>query len=220
MGARTGTDVDAANLNKLFRDLGFDVIMKQNQTVEQMHRLMVDESKKDHKDCDCVGVAVLSHGDQGVLYGIDHTIEIDKLIEPFKLCPSLAGKPKLFFFQACRGTELDHGQELDDAEAEQPRDKIARIPIEADFLYAYSTTPGYFSWRNSNKGSWFVQALYQQLSNPANRDLDLGRILTRVNYTVAYEFESNAAQAHMNKKKQVPSVVSMLTKDLYFTPKK
>ena len=28
------------------------------------------------------------------------------------------------------------------------------LPTEADFLYAYSTVPGYYSWRNSAKGSW------------------------------------------------------------------
>jgi len=49
--------------------------------------------------------------------------------------------------------------------------------------------------------------------------LDFVSLLTRVNYEVAYEFESNAAQAHMTRKKQVPSIVSMLTKELYFTRK-
>jgi len=28
------------------------------------------------------------------------------------------------------------------------------LPSEADFLYAYSTVPGYYSWRNSQRGSW------------------------------------------------------------------
>ena len=41
-------------------------------------------------------------------------------------------------------------------------------------------------------------------------------ILTRVNHIVAYEFESNAQKAHMRKKKQIPSIVSQLTKRLYF----
>jgi len=49
--------------------------------------------------------------------------------------------------------------------------------------------------------------------------LDFVRLLTRVNYEVAYEFESNAAQAHMTRKKQIPSIVSMLTKDLFLTQK-
>ena len=49
--------------------------------------------------------------------------------------------------------------------------------------------------------------------------MDLVRMLTRVSRMVAYDFESNAAQQHMNRKKQVPSIVSMLTKDVYFTSK-
>ena len=43
--------------------------------------------------------------------------------------------------KACRGTELDEGTEVDDAIGEGP-EPPQRIPIEADFLYAYSTTPG------------------------------------------------------------------------------
>ena len=78
--------------------------------------------------------------------------------------------------------------------------------------------PGYFSWRNSTKGSWFCQALNKVLKeHAANRDLMW--MMTRVNNVVAYEFESNAAKEFMNKKKQIPSVVSQLTKDVYFRPK-
>ena len=31
---------------------------------------------------------------------------------------------------------------------------VITLPTEADFLYAYSTVPGYYSWRNYTKGSW------------------------------------------------------------------
>ena len=45
--------------------------------------------------------------------------------------------------QACRGSELDHGTEVADADSEEMNyDKIYRIPSEADFFYAYSTVPG------------------------------------------------------------------------------
>ena len=30
------------------------------------------------------------------------------------------------------------------------------LPAESDFIYAYSTVPGYYSWRNSRNGSWLV----------------------------------------------------------------
>lgn len=36
---------------------------------------------------------------------------------------------------------------------------VNKIPMEADFLIAYSTISGYYSWRNSVNGSWFIQSL-------------------------------------------------------------
>lgn len=44
----------------------------------------------------------------------------------------------IYFFKACRGSELDGGVETDSVQEE----KSERIPVEADFLYAFSTAPG------------------------------------------------------------------------------
>ena len=77
---------------------------------------------------------------------------------------------------------------------------------------------GYFSWRNSTKGSWFCQALVMVLKQHAETR-DLMWMMTRVNRMVAYEFESNASKEFMNRKKQIPCITSMLTKDVYFRPK-
>jgi len=52
-----------------------------------------------HSNRDCFGLAVLSHGEAGLLHGVDESISITNLIAPIKNCGSLAGKPKLFFFQ-------------------------------------------------------------------------------------------------------------------------
>jgi hypothetical protein len=58
-------------------------------------------SKQDHSNADCFGLAILSHGDEGIVYGIDCIIKLDTLLAPFKgeKCPTLIGKPKLFFIQ-------------------------------------------------------------------------------------------------------------------------
>ena len=84
--------------------------------------------------------------------------------------------------------------------------------------YFFMTLPGYFSWRNSTKGSWFVQALNKVLKDHSH-DRDLMWMMTRVNNIVAYEFESNASKEYMNRKKQISSITSQLTKDVYFRPK-
>lgn len=51
-----------------------------------------------------------------------------------------------FYWQACRGSEFDDGIQTDSG---PPNDTIEtdanprhKIPVEADFLFAYSTVPG------------------------------------------------------------------------------
>lgn len=77
---------------------------------------------------------------------------------------------------------------------------------------------GYFSWRNSAQGSWFIQALSEVLARHW-RDMDLLTIMTRVNKKVAYDFESRTGKEFMNQKKQIPCITSMLTKEVIFRPK-
>lgn len=75
-------------------------------------------------------------------------------------------------------------------------------------------SPGYYSWRNSAEGSWFIQSLCKMLKEHA-RKLELMQILTRVNRRVA-EYESCSTREDFNAKKQIPCIVSMLTKEFYF----
>jgi hypothetical protein len=44
---------------------------------------------------------VLSHGREGYIYATDKLVPLEMLTQPFKgdKCPSLVGKPKLFFIQ-------------------------------------------------------------------------------------------------------------------------
>ncbi|XP_076465517.1 caspase-3-like [Babylonia areolata] len=229
MGERSGTDVDADQLYMLLTEIGFDVLLKNDCSTRDMESILAKVAKNDHSNADCFTCAILSHGEEGYVYGTDGRIEIDKLVAPFKghKCQSLAGKPKIFFIQACRGTQLDSGVgvEVSDAKGTGPQEEdmdtvdVRRIPTEADFLMAYSVVPGYFAWRNSTRGSWFVQALVEVLRENWKR-MDLLTMMTRVSRKVAFDFESNASKEFMNRKKQIPCITSMLTRDLFFTPKK
>ncbi|CAC5377704.1 CASP7 [Mytilus coruscus] len=225
LGARNGTDVDASALANRFAELGFDVELEDDVTTEEMLQIMKKYAYMDHSENDCFVCAILSHGEEGIVYGKNGKIEIKKLLEPFKgnLCETLAGKPKVFFIQACRGTEFDEGVEMNVADAKGEMDvdrqiSTHKIPAEADFLVAYSVVPGYYAWRNSIDGSWFVQALSTVLEKYGSQ-LDLVRVLTRVNKLVAYKFQSNTSNPYMSRKKQIPCITSMLTKELYFYPK-
>ncbi|XP_045886294.1 caspase-3-like [Micropterus dolomieu] len=214
MSQRNGTDVDAASAIKTFSDLGYKTRYVNDQTVEEMKQLMLSVSKEDHSNSASFACVLLSHGDEGVIYGTDGYEKIENLIKYFKgdRCKSLVGKPKLFFIQACRGTDLDDGAFIETDSVEEQTSE--RIPVEADFLYAYSTAPGYYSWRNTANGSWFMQALCEMLYCYRGK-LELMQIMTRVNRKVALHFESASNLPGYSGKKQIPCIVSMLTKEFY-----
>ncbi|XP_062352039.1 caspase-7 isoform X1 [Cinclus cinclus] len=222
MGTRNGTDKDAGDLAKSFKNLGFEVQIYNDRSRDDMEKLLKQAAEENHSDAACFACILLSHGEEGLIYGTDGPMAIKSLTALFRgdKCKSLIGKPKLFFIQACRGSEFDEGIQTDSGPAndrclETDANPRYKIPVEADFLFAYSTVPGYYSWRNPGRGSWFVQSLCSVL-NEHGKQLEIMQILTRVNYVVATNFESQSDDPRFSEKKQIPCVVSMLTKELYF----
>ncbi|XP_055346874.1 caspase-3-like [Paramacrobiotus metropolitanus] len=229
MPERKGTDLDAEVLTKAFALLGFDVISPyDNLSVHDMQKCMEYYATQDHTNSDCFAAAVLSHGDDGIVFGTDGKLSVERLVAPFKgnKSTSLAGKPKIFIFQACRGDRLDPGVDL--VVADDKDSNLLRLPSEADFLFAYSTVPGYYSWRNTDNGSWYIQALGRLIqlyygSDPigpqkaGDEGIEFVRLLTKVNYEVAYYYKSSVpTNFDLDQQKQIPSIVSQLTRDLYF----
>lgn len=215
MNTRNGTDVDAAAVMKTFMSLGYKMIVSTDLKVNEMKEKLHSVAEMDHSNFASFVCVILSHGDENVIFGTDGMEKLDVLTRYFKgdKCRSLVGKPKLFFIQACRGSDFDGGTDLEtDAVPADP--STDRIPVEADFLYAYSTAPGYYSWRNTFNGSWFIQSLCETLEK--HRDLELMQVMTRVNRKVAYHFESSSNLPGFSGKKQIPCIVSMLTKEFYF----
>ncbi|XP_076075598.1 caspase-3-like isoform X1 [Mytilus galloprovincialis] len=224
---REGTGADAERLEERFQDLGFEVRRYDDATASSMTKIMVEAANYDHSECDCFGCAILSHGIEGRIYATDGMLSLDVLTGPFRgdRCSSLVGKPKLFFVQACRTAPMNHSfDSMSDKsglseEYEPALSSIRKVPVEADFLFAYSTVPGHYSWRNNQDGSWFIQALCIVIENYGTK-MELVHMLTQVNRIVAYEFESCKDEEFTDKMKMMPCIVSMLTRYVYFRPKK
>ncbi|KRX52464.1 Glutathione synthetase [Trichinella sp. T9] len=184
---RLGSDIDCKNIYRLLTDLGYDVIKKHNLTAKGIVETMVKFSlNKEHERCDSAVVVILTHGLEGEIYGSDGgLVSVQKMIQLLDAvnCPALKNKPKLFFLQACRGQRYDSGHDvidsgdaigsanarcklnsLDENDAAALRRKV---PTQADILIAYSTTPGFVSWRNSLRGTWFIQAVCEVFSEYA-----------------------------------------------------
>jgi len=218
--ARNGTNNDRDNLRTVLRQLDFEVEVYNDLAYRDIERVLESASLSDHAEEDCIMVFVLSHGELGILYASDQLYKPDKLWTHFSAdkCPSLAGKPKLFFVQACQGDQLDHGVKMV-ARTETDGATVFKVPNHADFLIAYSTIPGFYSWRNTTAGSWFVQAFCHVLERGAHTT-DLLSLMTRVSRRVAFDFQSNVpGDFVMHEKKQIPCITSMLTRDIVFTRK-
>lgn len=226
MAKRNGTDKDRDDICNVLHGLDFEVRVFDDLSRKEVLETLKEVSREDHTENDCLVVVVMSHGEQGVLYARDNKYNVDSLWKNFigTSCPSLIGKPKMFFIQACRGEQFDEGVAL---VARGPKDMVDSrhepvvysIPAMADLLVMYSTYDGYYSWRNPKQGSWFMQSLCKELTlNGRSKDLLL--LLTGVTRRTAFEYQSFVPyDERMDAMKQIPCIVSMLTKVFYFTKK-
>lgn len=209
---REGSDKDAKEIKDVFIKLGF--IVDRYDDISKLEMMEVVESVASNaKNLSCFVCFILSHGEDGIVFARDGRVKIKKLTGVFE-GSDWNGKPKLFFIQACQGDEYMDGVDCVDAPGRQS--KTISLPSQSDFLYAYSTVSGFYSWRNTSNGSWFIQTLCQILRQHAH-EMTLLRMLTRVNYYISGR-KSNTRESETNNKRQIASIVSQLRKDLYFFP--
>uniref|UniRef100_A0A8D0G7J9 Caspase-8 n=1 Tax=Sphenodon punctatus TaxID=8508 RepID=A0A8D0G7J9_SPHPU len=217
---RNGTDADAEFLQKVFTELHFEIKLYRDLTAGRICERVRFYRDIDHRDRDCFVCCILSHGDKGILFGTDgQEASIRELTTLFtgRNCPSLAGKPKLFFIQACQGDVVQKGVSLDtdSCELESSLEADAGvqrecIPDEADFLLGMATVTNYVSYRSRTSGSWYIQSLCQHLEKSCPRGEDILTILTAVNHEVSKKTE------RLNKGKQMPQPSFTLRKKLVF----
>ncbi|XP_068601558.1 caspase-9 [Brachionichthys hirsutus] len=243
LSRRNGSNVDCDKMERRFRALNFIVKVKANLRQRQIKHELSTLSKTDHSQYDCCVVIMLSHGTEvshnrfpGAVYGVDgENVPVQHITNYLngQHCPSLLGKPKLFFIQACGGDERDTGSEASPDEFEpsvrgagdqtdaiptssssdslsmsDEPDARVTLPTPGDILVSYSTFPGYVSWRDTQSGSWYVETLDRVLKDNADA-CDLGTILMIVNHEVS----QNSAKGLY---KQIPGSFNFLRKHLYF----
>lgn len=221
---RKGTDIDETNLIKTFRYLHYRVQVYRDCKSDEIDRIFEEVSKRDHSKFDSFVCCILSHGAEDKIYGSDSKmVNLSSIAERFDAgnCPSLAGKPKMFFIQACRGIKKERPRRIEpDGEADdmepQPTPSLIEddgstvvIPQKADFLFSYATPYGQAAFRNCANGSWYIAELCRTLGKFSTH-LHLGDMLVRVNKEVGtskeYDYEY----------RQAPEIVSRLTSNVYF----
>ncbi|NXS74074.1 CASP9 protein, partial [Pandion haliaetus] len=240
LSTRHGSDVDCGKLEKRFKALRFNVLTRQDLEAKEMVSELRKLARRDHRALDCCVVVILSHGCQmshiqfpGGIYGTDgKPVPVEEIVNYFNgsNCPSLRGKPKLFFIQACGGERRDRGFVVDcdspgddasrdslesdatpfqgpSGNMDEP-DAVASLPTPSDILVSYSTFPGFVSWREASSGSWYVEMLDSVLELHAHSE-DLLNMLLRV---------ANAVSAK-GQYKQMPGCFNFLRKKFFFACK-
>ncbi|XP_020795173.1 caspase-8 [Boleophthalmus pectinirostris] len=221
---RAGSHEDARALYETFTSLGFLVDIHKDLSSVQMTDLLRSTGMRNFYNDDALVVCVLSHGEYGCVYGTDEkTVSLRELTQPFNShqAPSLAGKPKLFFIQACQGNRYQTGslpsiQKSEDVkepkglEADAGPVQGETVPSDADFLLGMSTVPECKSFRSTTTGSIYIQELCKQINTSAKSVEmdDILTILTRVNRNVSKGVYLNY--------KQMPEPKYTLTKKVVF----
>jgi len=177
---RTGSLVDANNLDILFGDLGFHVTLRRNLSYyELITEVQKFSGKEQWSSVGMCVVVILSHGTHGRVAAADgRELETEWILRQFNNqgCPALKGKPKMFILQACRGDDLDYGVAIkprlnttegdteSDAKALQPASQLEGVVYPClqvsweDMLIAYATIPGYVANRDKWRGTWFIES--------------------------------------------------------------
>ncbi|PNI25891.1 CASP9 isoform 11, partial [Pan troglodytes] len=167
---RTGSNIDCEKLRRRFSSLHFMVEVKGDLTAKEMVLALLELARQDHGALDCCVVVILSHGCQashlqfpGAVYGTDGCpVSVEKIVNIFNgtSCPSLGGKPKLFFIQACGGGFVSwrdpksgswYVETLDDifeqwAHSEDLQSLLLRVANAVSVKGIYKQMPGCFNF--------------------------------------------------------------------------
>ncbi|XP_021932824.1 caspase-2-like isoform X2 [Zootermopsis nevadensis] len=192
--ARIGSGVDEKNLGDLFRDFGYKVESYRDQGLEDMRRKISQFARRtEHSRYDSCVVAIMSHGKMGIskqdstIVAADgQRLKIDWVLEQFtnENARSLVGKPKIFFFQSCRGDALDFGVKMTSGRMQHDGSTSIVHRRMSDILTGYSTLPGFSSNRDIYLGTWYIQAICEIFMEHAC-DTDIEDMLKMVDQKLA-----------------------------------
>ncbi|KRT79508.1 Peptidase [Oryctes borbonicus] len=160
---RNGSEEDKRKLQETFKKLKFHIEIKENLTDTKI----IEELKMivNNFVYSCLFVAILTHGDQGIVYGANsvsiEVTEIQRLI-----CDNrLRGKPKVLLLQSCQGNDC---QKINDDDYATDGPKKFVPPKTTDLLTFRATIPGYSAVRHITRGTWFIQEFCKAMEEYSN----------------------------------------------------
>ena len=174
-----GPDRDTEMMKEAFDYLRFLTMVKHDLSHDKTKAfLKLLAQYRYPKSCKRFVFTFSGHGGDGFICCDDgKTMDINEIVAMFSPTKSdnnsLAGVPRLFFFDACRGESIDQGVVARGGEG----DWRSRIPSTGDVLVAFATTTGHKAYEQFGGGLW-TSVLAKKLVTSLNSIYD---ILTEVN---------------------------------------
>ncbi|KAI4465307.1 caspase [Holotrichia oblita] len=198
---RNGSQADKTRLEETFRRLGFDIVSEDNLIHVEMLKVLLRTVKKFQHSC--LVVAILSHGDQGIVYGANSvSLEITE-IQRIVCDKGLSGKPKVLLLQACQGSDCQKINGDDWYQTDSP--KKYTPPRTTDLLTFRATISGYSAVRHVVHGTWFIQNFCKAIEEYPNDHIQ--EICTKV--------IAEVSRKTWGEKCMVPLMETTFTKRLY-----
>ena len=230
---RQGAEVDGKRLIDTFNKLNAEVIEKNNILNKTEFEIFLTSVCEKLNKTQYYGLVLFinSHGDQKDGYDLIQCKQFKQYITTKNImsffencnCSGLVNKPKIFFFNACRGEESNtsaietcgHNLKRDHVGGSTYTDTTKKDASfrSSDYAKLHSTVPDYISNRNVNEGSSFVQACCDIIDQHAsNWDLQhmVKLIIAQCKKPPKDELDFDS---------QVPEFTHCLLKDFYFPVK-
>lgn len=223
---RTGSKKDVNDLKCFFEKINYKVLHnEEDMTREELKQYLEDiknnSLKKDSHKYHSFYCVIMSHGNETGFATTDGLISPEEIVKFFRnnAVAEFIGKPKVFFFDMCRGSDT-HQKYMQIASDSGPADLANAsvwppsvfLPNECDILVAYATTPGYKSFlkiRGTWTGSWFIQAFLAVAEGNLQKDLE------EILKIVRRELSSNPTYELDGKRCMMPNSETKTTKDIY-----
>lgn len=168
--------IDETSLKNTFTALGFVVKAHQNLNAADIESTVKAYSEEEHTGA--FFLIISSHGGSGdVVYGTDGaTVKVQKLKKRFfaTKCPSLAGIPKIFVIDACRGYEEERSKFFKSKFGPQPftPDSMQSVTDSADIMTVFASTRDNIAGYDDKIGSFFIHIFVLVLEkNAAQKNL-------------------------------------------------
>ena len=169
---------DTEMMKEAFEYLKFFTIVKRDITQDELVSLLCSMANYPYpKSCQRFVLTFSGHGDKGFIYSEDEKrVKISDIVAAFvppNCDKCLAGIPRLFFFDVCRGSLEDRGILARGGDEKWQ----SKIPSTGNVLVAYATTEGYKALEEASRGFWTSILAKKLVSSPDS----IYDVLTEVN---------------------------------------